>query len=138
MAAISANSRALGALLTTLACALLLVAAPVSHAEATAPAAEPAGSVEQLGADPTVRITRHRHCVSTKASFRPRYTGGGGLVATYLFVNGAKVAERRSAGSIRISAGRLARGANSFELISEFADGRAASVVGNLRRCGRH
>ncbi len=137
MAAISANPRALGAPLTTLACALLLFAAPASHAEETAQATEPTGTVVQLGADPTVRIARHRHCVSSKAYFRPRYTGGGGLVATYLYVNGAKVAERHSAGSIRISARRLARGANSFELISEFADGRAASVVGNLRRCGR-
>ncbi len=139
VAAISANPRALGTLLTALFCALLLAAAPSAHSEEAAPAGGATGqtgAVTQLGADPTVRITRHRHCVSTKASFRPRYTGGGGLIATYLYVNGAKVAERRSAGSIRISAKRLARGANSFELISEFADGRAASVVGNLRRCG--
>lgn len=123
------------ALLGSLIAALALVAVPSAWAEDIVPAASQT-TVSQLGADPTVRVAKHRHCASTKVRLSPRYTGGGGLVASYLYVNGSKVAERHSVGAIRISAARLARGINSFELISEFSDGRAASVVGSLRRCG--
>jgi hypothetical protein len=93
------------------------------------------GVVGQLGADPVVRVAGRRHCVRSRLTFSPRYSGGGGVVLSYLYINGQRVARRRGAGMIRISPRHLQRGANSFELISEFADGRAASVVGTLRPC---
>jgi hypothetical protein len=93
------------------------------------------GTVTQLGADPTVSIAKRRHCVTTKAIFAPVYTGGGGVRRTYLYINGELVAQRWSSGTLRISAKHLERGANSFELISEFQDGRAASKLGAIRRC---
>ena len=88
-----------------------------------------------VGADPTVRVARHKHCVSRRVTITPSFTGGGGVTASYLYVNGREVAKRHSAGSLRLSVSRLQHGVNSFELVSEFADGRAASVVGQLRRC---
>lgn len=120
--------------------ALTLVSSAWADDSATAPTGptgEPqtTGTVVQLGADPTVAITKRRHCVSNKANFAPRYTGGGGLLVTYLYINGEEVASRRSAGVIKLSAKHLQRGANSYELISEFADGRAASTFGTIRRC---
>lgn len=131
-ASISARLALLGLVLAC--CASLLIADHASAEEATTQPAE-GQFVAQLGADPTVSVARHRHCVRTKVRLAPRYTGGGGLTATYLYVNGEQVAERRSIGHIRISAAHLERGLNSYELISEFADGRAASVTGSLRRC---
>jgi len=127
--------------ITLLAAALLALAMLVGASQATAedaaaPTATPATTVTALGADPTVRVARHRHCVNRSVRMAPRYSGGGGLTASYLFINGARVATRHSLGVLRISAGRLLRGVNSFELISEFADGRAASVTGTIRRCG--
>lgn len=93
------------------------------------------GTVTQLGADPTVSIAKRRHCVATKAIFSPVYTGGGGVRRTYLYINGELVAQRWSSGTLRVSARHFERGANGFELISEFQDGRAASKVGTIRRC---
>lgn len=120
---------------------LLLLGSPAARADqptGATGATGATGSVTQLGADPTVHVARHRHCVRTKAVFWPDYTGGGGIEVSYLYVNGRRVAKRHSAGAIRISARRLRRGLNRFELISEFADGRAASVTGSLRRCRGH
>lgn len=139
MASTASSLRAATALLvaTAILAAGLLVVAPAGADEAQAPpAATPATTVAALGADPTVRVARHRHCVSASVRMTPRYSGGGGVTAAYLFINGERVASRRSVGALRISARRLLRGINSFELISEFADGRAASVTGSIRRCG--
>jgi hypothetical protein len=121
-------------LLTSIAVCLLFAATVAGAEEPLAPTA-PTGSVTQLGADPTVRVASHRRCVKRSVNLAPSYTGGGGLVATHLFINSHLVATRLSAGSIRISARRLNRGLNRYELISQFADGRAASVFGALRRC---
>lgn len=115
--------------------ALSLVSSAWADEAVPAGATQATGTVVALGADPTVSITKRRHCVSTKANFTPTYTGGGGLVVTYLYINGEEVASRRSAGIIKLSAKHLVRGANSYELISEFADGRAASTFGTIRRC---
>jgi hypothetical protein len=126
------------ALLATLAClALLLLPAMTADAgaEQAVPVDPAAGTVMQLGADPTVRVARNRHCVYRSVTLNPRYQGGGGLVVSYLFLNGRRAAVRRTAGPIRISARRLKGRLTSFELVSEFADGRAASVTGGLRRC---
>lgn len=138
MASTAGMLRAGHALLAAAVIALALIAATAqaSADDAAAPTATPATTVAALGADPTVRVARHRHCVSSSARMVPSYTGGGGLATSYLFVNGNRVAIRHSLGALRISARRLLRGANSFELISEFADGRAASVTGTIRRCG--
>lgn len=114
---------------------VLVVAATEARADDPAPPDPAAGTVNQLGADPMIRVARSARCVHRRATFRPSYWGGGGLVVTYLFLNGNQAAVRRSQGAIRISARRLQRGPNRYELISEFADGRAASVTGTLRRC---
>jgi hypothetical protein len=116
---------------------LLAVATTVRAEEPAAPTAPtgPTGSVTQLGADPTVRVASHRRCIKHSVTLAPRYTGGGGLKASYLFINGHLTARRTSAGPIRISVRRLARGLNRYELVSEFTDGRSASVTGSLRRC---
>lgn len=120
---------------------LVLALAGVASAADAAPtgatgATDTPGTVNQLGADPTVRIAKRRHCVRSKLIFSPRYTGGGGVRRTYLYVNGELVAQRWSDGLIRLSARHLERGVNSYELVSEFEDGRAASAIGNVRRCG--
>lgn len=133
---------ALGMLLATGSLALADEGTATSPpAATTTPAAAPpgatgaTGTVMQFGADPTVRIARKRHCVRTKLVIWPSYTGGGGVTAAILYINGRRVAKRHSAGALRISARRLLRGVNSYELISEFADGRAASAIGSIRRC---
>jgi hypothetical protein len=108
---------------------------------AAAPAAEapPAtGTVTSLGADPTVRIASRKHCVSSRVHIAPHYTGGGGLVVSRLFLNDELVATRRSIGSIALSIKRFDRGINGLELISEFSDGRVASISRTIRRCGGH
>lgn len=115
--------------------ALTLVSSAWADDAVPAGSTQATGVVNQLGADPTVSITKRRHCVSSRATFAPRYTGGGGVVVSYLYINGEEVASRHSAGAIKLSAKRLARGANGYELISEFADGRAASTYGTIRRC---
>lgn len=109
-------------------------AAPTSATGATGAT----GTVGALGADPTVRIASRKHCVSSKVRIAPIYTGGGGLVKSYLYLNSELVATRRSIGALAISITRLHRGLNSIELISEFSDGRAASISRTIRRCGGH
>jgi hypothetical protein len=96
------------------------------------------GTVGALGADPTVRIASRKHCVSSKVRIAPTYTGGGGLVKSYLYLNSELVATRTSIGALAISISRLHHGLNGIELISEFSDGRAASVTRTIRRCGGH
>lgn len=131
-----------------LASLLVLAFACVASADDTAPTS-PTGAtgatgatgtvnqtVNQLGADPTVRIAKRRHCVRSKLIFSPRYTGGGGVRRTYLYVNGELAAQRWSDGLIRLSARHLERGVNSYELVTEFEDGRSASAIGTVRRCG--
>lgn len=144
VASTTQTKRARAALLCLAAAAAMLLAlgAPAWADEAAAPTgatgATPAtGTVGQLGADPTVRVAKRRHCVRGRVVLAPKYSGGGGVVLSYLYLNGDLVARRHGAGALTVSLRRLQRGANSYELISEFADGRAASVVGTLRRCGR-
>lgn len=96
------------------------------------------GSVGALGADPTVRVAARKHCVSSKVRFAPIYTGGGGLVKSRLFLNSELVATRTSIGAIAVSISRFQRGVNGIELISEFSDGRVASINRTIRRCGGH
>ncbi|MFT4049531.1 MAG: hypothetical protein QM648_06800 [Solirubrobacterales bacterium] len=107
--------------------ALALIPATFAHADDT---------VSALGADPSITVAKHRHCVSSAVTLSPNYLGGGGVKSSYLYINGERAVKRTSSGSIKISVRRLAHGVNSFELIGEFADGRAASVIGSLRRCG--
>jgi hypothetical protein len=106
-------------------------AAPTSATGAT-------GTVGALGADPTVRIATRRHCVSSKVRISPTYTGGGGLLKSYLYLNSELVATRSSIGSLAVSIGHFDRGLNGIELISEFSDGRVASITRTIRRCGGH
>ena len=108
--------------------------------EAAAPTAATGatGTVNSFGADPTVRVAQRRHCVSGKVVLNPSYTGGGGIAASFLYLNGNAAAARRSPGALTISFKRLQPGINSYELVSIFSDGRSASVVGTLRRCGGH
>lgn len=94
------------------------------------------GTVGALGADPTVRVATRKHCVSSKVRIAPRYTGGGGLVISRLFLNDELVATRRSIGALAISIKRFHSGINGIELISEFSDGRVASISRTIRRCG--
>jgi hypothetical protein len=96
------------------------------------------GTVGALGADPTVRVAARKHCVSSKVRISPTYGGGGGLVKSYLYLNSELVATRTSIGALAISINRLHHGLNGIELISEFSDGRAASVTRTIRRCGGH
>ncbi|MGK2877521.1 MAG: hypothetical protein ACSLFF_02930 [Solirubrobacterales bacterium] len=94
------------------------------------------GTLVALGADPTVRVAARKHCVNSKVKISPLYTGGGGLVVSYLYLNSELVATRHSIGTLSISIKRLERGLNGIELISEFSDGRVASITRNIRRCG--
>jgi hypothetical protein len=96
------------------------------------------GTVGALGADPTVRVAARKHCVSGTVRISPTYTGGGGLIKSYLYVDSKLVATRHSIGSISISIKRFKPGLNGIELISEFSDGRAASITRTIRRCGSH
>lgn len=97
---------------------------------------EATGTVGALGADPTVRVATRKHCVNSKVRIAPQYTGGGGLVISYLFLNDELVATRRSIGALSISIKHFHRGINGLELISEFSDGRVASISRTIRRCG--
>jgi hypothetical protein len=110
------------------------VAAPTPATGATGAT----GTVGALGADPTVRVAARRHCVSSKVRISPSYTGGGGLVKSYLYLNSELVATRTSVGSIAVSLQRFQHGLNGIELISEFSDGRVASINRTIRRCGGH
>lgn len=106
---------------------------------APTPAAGPTGvtgTVGTLGADPTVRVATRKHCVSSKVKISPRYTGGGGLVVSHLYLNSELVATRHSIGTLSVSIKRLEPGLNGIELISQFSDGRVASITRNIRRCG--
>lgn len=105
---------------------------------ATTPATGATGTVGALGADPTVRVAARKHCVSSKVRISPTYTGGGGLVKSYLYVNSELVATRTSVGAIAVSISRFHKGLNGVELISEFSDGRVASINRTIRRCGGH
>jgi hypothetical protein len=124
-----------------LAALLVLAFAMSAAAEEVAPASGATGStgsVSSLGADPTVRVATRRHCISSKIVLSPRYTGGGGIAASFLYLNGEAAAARRSPGNLTISFKRLQSGINSYELVSIFTDGRSASAVGTFRRCGGH
>ncbi|MBJ7354009.1 MAG: hypothetical protein JHC98_04225 [Thermoleophilaceae bacterium] len=128
-------------LLTTAVLALVCSANAFAEDATTAPATETAGatgSVGALGADPTVRVVMRKHCVSSRVRFSPVYSGGGGLVKTHLYLNSELVATRTSIGAIAISIKRFDRGLNGIELISEFSDGRVASINRTIRRCGGH
>lgn len=129
-------------MLSILTAALLVLASSASaYADDTAPtpatgSTEATGIVGALGADPTVRVAARKHCVNSKVRIAPQYTGGGGLVISYLFLNDELVATRRSIGALSISIKRFHRGINGLELISEFSDGRVASISRTIRRCG--
>jgi hypothetical protein len=96
------------------------------------------GTVGALGADPTVRVASRKHCANSKVRITPSYTGGGGLVKSYLYLNSELVATRTTVGSIAVSISRFHHGLNGVELISEFSDGRVASINRTIRRCGGH
>lgn len=125
------------AALLVMACSATAFAEDVSPTPATG-ATGATGTVGALGADPTVRVAARKHCVSSKVRISPTYTGGGGLVKSYLYVNSELVAARTSVGAIAVSISRFDKGLNGIELISEFSDGRVASINRTIRRCGRH
>jgi hypothetical protein len=128
----------LGLMAATL-CVLAFTASAYAEDAAPTPATgstEATGTVGALGADPTVRVATRKHCVNSKVRIAPQYTGGGGLVISYLFLNDELVATRRSIGALSISIKRFERGINGLELISEFSDGRVASISRTIRRCG--
>lgn len=139
MASTTSTARLRVSILSLLTVALLLAAfSAVASAEGTepTPATGATGTVGALGADPTVRVATRKHCVNSKLRIAPRYTGGGGLVISYLFLNDELVATRRSIGALSISIKRFHGGINGLELISEFSDGRVASISRTIRRCG--
>lgn len=144
MATTNSRGRIRSAILGLLAAAFLVTAFSANaFADDAAPtpatgATGATGTVGSLGADPTVRIAARRHCVSSKVRISPVYTGGGGLVKSYLYLNSELVATRSSIGGLAISVKRLQPGLNGIELISEFSDGRAASITRTIRRCGGH
>lgn len=139
MASTTSSARLRASILSFLTAALILMAfsggAVAEGAEPT-PATGATGTVGALGADPTVRVAKRKHCVNSRFRIAPRYTGGGGLVISYLFLNDELVATRRSIGALAISIKRFERGINGLELISEFSDGRVASISRTIRRCG--
>ena len=125
-------------LMTAALLALVFSASAYAEDAAPTPATGATGTVGALGADPTVRVAARKHCVNSKVKIAPHYTGGGGLVISYLFLNDELVATRRSIGPLSISIKRFERGLNGLELISEFSDGRVASISRTIRRCGGH
>jgi opacity protein-like surface antigen len=127
----------LGFMLAAL-CALALSASAQADEVAPTSATGATGTVGALGADPTVRIAARKHCVSSKVKISPTYTGGGGLVISRLFLNSDLVATRYSIGTLSVSIKRFDRGLNGLELVSEFSDGRVASISRTIRRCGGH
>lgn len=139
MASTTSSTRLRVSVLSLMTAALILMAfsgsAMAEGAEPT-PATGATGTVGALGADPTVRVAKRKHCVNSKVRIAPRYTGGGGLVISYLFLNDELVATRRSIGALAISFKRFHAGINGLELISEFSDGRVASISRTIRRCG--
>lgn len=139
MALTTSSTRLRASILGFITVAFMLVAFSASAmAEGTepTPATGATGTVGALGADPTVRVATRKHCVSSKVRIAPHYTGGGGLVISYLFLNDELVATRRSIGALSISIKRFNRGINGLELISEFSDGRVASISRTICRCG--
>ena len=144
MALTTSSTRLRVAILGFVTAAILVMACSANaFAEDAAPAPATGatgatGTVGALGADPTVRVAARKHCVSSKVRISPSYTGGGGLVKSYLYLNSELVATRTSIGSIAVSIGRFHSGLNSIELISEFSDGRVASINRTIRRCGGH
>jgi opacity protein-like surface antigen len=139
------SSTRLRAALLGFATAALLVLAMCANAFADDVAPTPAtgatgatGTVGALGADPTIRVAARKHCVSSKVRISPTYSGGGGLVKSYLYLNSELVATRTSIGAIAVSVSRFQPGLNGIELISEFSDGRVASINRTIRRCGGH
>ena len=127
---------ALLGLLLAVICVFAVTATASAEDAAPTPATGATGSVGALGADPTVRVAARKHCVSSKVKITPQYTGGGGLVVSHLYLNSERVATRYSIGTLSISIKRFERGLNGIELISEFSDGRVASISRNIRRCG--
>ncbi|MGH2958440.1 MAG: hypothetical protein ACRDKE_02465 [Solirubrobacterales bacterium] len=141
MALTTSSTRLRAVILGFMTAALLALAFSASaHADdaAPTPATGATGTVGALGADPTVRVATRKHCVNSKVKIAPQYSGGGGLVISYVFLNEELVATRRSIGPLSISIKRFERGLNGLELISEFSDGRVASISRNIRRCGGH
>jgi hypothetical protein len=144
VASTTSPARVRAALIAFSVAALLVLAFAMSaSAEDVAPAPASGatgatGSVSSLGADPTVRVATRRHCISSKFVMSPQYTGGGGIAASFLYLNGEAAAARRSPGALTVSFKRLQTGINSYELVSIFTDGRSASAVGTFRRCGGH
>lgn len=139
MASTTSSTRLRAAMLSFLTAALVLAAfSAAASAEGTepTPSTGATGTVGALGADPTVRVATRKHCVNSKVRIAPQYTGGGGLVISYLFLNDELVTTRRSIGAISLSIKRFDRGINGLELISEFSDGRVASISRTIRRCG--
>lgn len=139
MALTTSSTRLRAPILSFLTVAVLLLAfsaSAVAEDVAPTPATGATGTVGALGADPTVRVATRKHCVNSKVRIAPQYTGGGGLVVSYLFLNDDLVATRRSIGALSISIKRFHSGINGLELISEFSDGRVASISRTIRRCG--
>lgn len=142
----SARFRAtISAFLCVLACALVL--APGAFADdagatgntgqtGATDTAGSTGSVGELSVDPTVQIARQTRCFSRTVVINPSYAGGGGLVKSYLFVNGRQVGYKTAAGSFSAGARKFKRGRNAYEVVSIFANGKSASQVGSFTRCG--
>lgn len=144
MALTTSSTRLRAAILGFMATALCMLAlGATAYADDVAPtpatgATGATGTVGALGADPTVRIATRKHCVSSRVRIAPSYTGGGGLIKSYLYLNSELVATRTSIGAIAVSIKHFQRGLNGIELISEFSDGRVASISRTIRRCGGH
>lgn len=138
----SARFRAtISAVLCALGCALVLAPAAFADDGATGSTGQTGstgatGTVGELAVDPTVKIARQTRCFSRTVVINPSYAGGGGIVKSYLFVNGRQVGFKTTPGSFSVGARKFKRGKNAYEVVSIFASGKSASKIGSFTRCG--
>lgn len=104
-----------------------------------APAVEPALplTVDSTAVDPAVSVARHRRCSSRTIVISPTYFGGA-LLKSVLFVNGRRMQTVVESGRpFKLGVRRFKSGRNNYEVVSIFASGKAASVLGAFKRCSR-
>lgn len=124
--------------------ATFVLAASPAFADAHAPAdsvtsVEPAlpATVDASAVDPVVRLARHRRCSSRTIVINPVYFGGP-LIKSVLFVNGRRMQTLTDSGRpFSLGVRRFKAGRNNYEVVSVFASGKAASVIGAFKRCSR-
>ncbi|HEV7918936.1 MAG TPA: hypothetical protein VGO97_05095 [Solirubrobacterales bacterium] len=85
--------------------------------------------------DPTVRVARLTRCVNSRFRLNPSYTGGQVRSST-LFVDGRRVQTLTgSSQNFKLNSHRYKSGKHNYEVVTIFADGRAASKFGSFSRC---